>query len=269
MSHHALHPPVGSDASRNPAPIRDPRAKVFGIGLGRTGTTTLGESLRRLSFRHLGWAGGDGGLRRDLGLLALIDEPAFTGVLDRFDSADDYPLPLMYRRLATLYPTARFVLTTRNCPERWADSIISEFNRKKLNEGDNTWYEGDLYAPDRRARLIQRYETHLAAVREFFAGSPRLLEVCWERGDGWRELCGFLGLTVSQEPFPHVNKSQSEPPPEIVSRLIAENRHGKLFLYLQDRQDESLVQETRRILVSQLERKLATAGNPSTTGARS
>lgn len=231
-------------------------AKVFCIGLGRTGTTTFGECLQRLGSRHLGWIGGDGGLRRDLGLLARIDYTAFTGVLDRFDSADDYPLPLMYRRLAETYPAARFVLTTRLSAERWAESIIGEFNRKKLNEGDHTWYEGELYAPDRRARLVRRYEAHLAAVREFFAGSSRLLEVCWERGDGWRELCGFLGLAFPTEPFPHMNRAQAAPPLDVVRQLIEDKRHGKLFLYLQDRQDQSLTHEARRILLAQVERKL-------------
>jgi len=237
--------------------------KVFCIGLGRTGTTTFGNCMQRLGYRHLGWVGGDGGLRRDLGLLAMIDEQAFITYLDAFDSADDYPIPLWYARLAERYPSARFVLTTRASAGQWADSIIGEFNRKQSNEGDNLWYEGDLYAPDRRSRLLSRYDAHLAAVRAFFAGSPRLLEVCWERGDGWPELCGFLGLAVPMVPFPHTNKSRSTPPLEVVRTLIDGHRHGKLALYLQDQRDEALVSEARRILAPRIERKLATPGNPS------
>lgn len=269
MSQHASHPLGRNGGAASRAVFPALRDKVFCIGLGRTGTTTFGECMRRLGSRHLGWVGGDGGLRRDLGLLATVDEAAFGAYLDGFDSVDDYPIPLLYGRLAELYPAARFVLTMRASAARWAESIISEFNRKKSNEGDNTWYEGDLYAHDRRSRLERRYEAHLAAVRDFFAGSPRLLEVCWERGDGWRELCGFLGLPVPGEPFPHVNKSRSSPPLDMVRNLIDENRHGKLCLYLQDRQDESLFHEARKILAARIDRRLATPKNPSITGSPS
>lgn len=243
--------------------------KVFCIGLGRTGTTSFGACMQRLGRRHLGWSGGDGGLRRDLGLLAQIDYEAFVAVLDRFDSADDYPVPLLYRRLAETFPAARFVLTTRISAERWADSVVAEFNRKHLNEGDNTWYEGDLYAPDRRRRLARRYEAHLASVRAFFAGTPRLLEVCWERGDGWREVCGFLGVAAPEEPFPHANRAAPPEPLEFVRQTIADKRHGKLGLYLQDRDDEAARLEARRILISQVERKLTAAGERSCREGRS
>lgn len=240
----------------SPTTIHTLHGKVFCIGLGRTGTTTFAACMRRLGSRHLGWDGGNAGMRRDLGLLAAIDERAFLGYLDRFDSADDYPVPLMYRRLAEFYPDARFVLTMRLSPERWAASVISEFNRKNFNEGENTWYEGDLSAPDRESRLLKRYEAHLSAVREFFASSPRFLEVCWERGDGWAELCGFLGLSTPADPFPHFNRARSMLPPDFVRHLVQEKRHGKLALYLKDQKDESLVQETRRILISRLDHQL-------------
>ncbi len=250
---HASNVPYGSLTSVRASVAGE---KVFCIGLGRTGTTTFGECMGRLGRRHLGWSRGDGGLRRDLGLLAMIDYDAFTRFIDLFESADDYPIPLLYRQLADTYPTARFVLTTRLSAARWADSIIKEFNRKKMNEGDNTWYEGDLYAPDRRTRLVVRYDKHLDEVRQFFAGSNRFLEVCWEQGDGWEKICRFLGCSAPPGLFPHVNQSTTVSPAQAIQEMLAANRHGKLRLYLEENQDDSCIAEARGLLVGRLTRAL-------------
>ena len=52
---------------------------------------------------------------------------------------------------------------------------------------------------------MARYETHNANVFSYFAGRRDLLVVNWASGDGWRELCGFLGKDEPCEPFPHAN----------------------------------------------------------------
>jgi hypothetical protein len=31
--------------------------------------------------------------------------------------------------------------------------------------------------------------------------------VCWENGDGWKELANFLEKPVPDQPFPHINKT--------------------------------------------------------------
>ncbi len=59
---------------------------------------------------------------------------------------------------------------------------------------------------------LAEYERHNEAVREFFAGTDRLLEVCWEEGDGWPQLCGFLGVPVPDVPFPHSNPAGTHAP---------------------------------------------------------
>jgi hypothetical protein len=73
--------------------------KVFGVGLNKTGTTTLGVCLRSLGFRHVS-------CRRDL-LESFRNrnlERVFA-VADAHDSFADWPWPLMYGELATAFQT--------------------------------------------------------------------------------------------------------------------------------------------------------------------
>src|SRR5262249_49472209 len=61
---------------------------------------------------------------------------------------------------------------------------------------------------DERAHL-EMYENHIAQVTEWFKGSAdQLLRVCWERGDGWEEVCRFLDRPIPALPFPHDNRDE-------------------------------------------------------------
>jgi hypothetical protein len=50
---------------------------------------------------------------------------------------------------------------------------------------------------------------HAAAVRAHFARRPQdLLIMDLEAGDGWDELCPFLGCAAPRRPFPVKNRSR-------------------------------------------------------------
>ncbi len=176
-----------------------PRPKVFGIGLNKTGTSTLGDCLISLGYRHTsfspalleGWAGG------------RVDD--LFAVADRHDSAEDWPWPLAFRELDGRYPGSRFVLTRRRDAATWLDSLVAHAARHPGNRWRFLAY-GVREIRGHEAQLLDRYECHLATVRAHFADRPDdLLEVCWEEGHAWPELCGFLGEPVPDIPFPHAN----------------------------------------------------------------
>jgi len=56
---------------------------------------------------------------------------------------------------------------------------------------------------------LNLYKSHNERVRSFFRGNPNFVELCWEEGHGWEELCGFLGKKVPNTPFPKANISPS------------------------------------------------------------
>ncbi len=178
--------------------------KVFGIGMFRTGTTTLGTCLGKLGFRHQGYW-----YVTDYSTDELSDRlaDAWPTILERaghYDSFEDAPWLFLYRELDTAFPGSRFILTRRS-------------NSEKLAESERRWHIINGATEDSMPSsefFIGRYESHNAAVREYFADRPDdLLEICWEEGDGWEKLCEFLGVDVPRDrsgnilPVPRVNAS--------------------------------------------------------------
>jgi hypothetical protein len=183
--------------------------KVFGIGLNKTGTTSLRLACETLGLRHMS-------CRRDL-LVAVREgrlEDVFA-VVDAYDSFDDWPWPLIYRPLFERYRDSRFVLTVRASPERWLASL----KKHALHTDPVRHCRGLAYGHDypfgHEREHLAFYERHGEAVQRFFVerrAEDRLLTVCWETGDGWTELCPFLGSPVPDRPFPRANASEDRRP---------------------------------------------------------
>lgn len=174
--------------------------KVFGIGLNKTGTTTLGQCFKLLGYRHAPydrtllyrWHEGDPG-------------PAFA-IADKFDTFEDWPWPLMFRELDARYPSARFVLTERSSAQKWVDSLKNHSERSGTERVREIAY-GHAMPHGNEDELMARYEAHGRVVRQHFADRPdKLLVTCWEHSSRWDELCQFLGKDVPEAVFPHANQ---------------------------------------------------------------
>ena len=204
------------------------RAKVFIIGLGKTGTTSLGKALEVLGYRNKTFD-------PDLVMAYANGDPVtIDSVLARYDSFDDFPWPLMYREMSERFPDARFVLTVRSNPERWFQSLCQHAWRAPDGTYRRIGY-GVEQPQFHRRRMLAYYARHTEAVRSFFAEQPdRLLVMCVDGGDGWPELCRFLAKSVPQTRFIHTNKTPpfSLPRAAKLQRLVgyylrsAKNRIG-------------------------------------------
>lgn len=193
--------------------------KVFCIGLGKTGTSTFAECMTRLGFFHRTGPGTYGLLQLRAG-----NKETLLDLAGHYDSLDDYPWPFLYRELADRFPDARFVLTVRRDTDTWLRSLCRHYDRAgssleiRLAYGHSSPYE----EPEGLRRM---YEEHNEAVAEHFRGTERLRILNWDRGDGWSDLCGFLGLPVPSSPFPHRNAATTKDPNRTLERLV---RKGKL-----------------------------------------
>jgi Sulfotransferase domain len=182
------------------------KPKVIGLGFHKTGTATLGSCLRLLGYNHIS-------VSREAFLLYQASEiPALLKLMEYFDSFENWPWPFIYREAFERFPDSRFILTTRRNEDVWFDSLSRHVRR---GAGDGFKFRKYIYGyenPDDNRQLhINKYLKHNQDVRDFFAGkSGSFLEVCWEAGHGWKELCEFLQKDVPDAPFPHSNRDSSK-----------------------------------------------------------
>jgi len=175
--------------------------KIFGVGLNKTGTTTLGACMRHWGLHHMPFH------PEPFDLWLQEDWPSLFKWADPLDSLADWPWALIWEPLDRQYPGSKFILTRRRDSLTWFQSLC--FHAEMTGP---THYREAVYGyampHEHKAEHLAYYEAHLAAVRSYFADRPAdLLEVCWEEGDGWDELAEFLGFDSPEIPFPHENKS--------------------------------------------------------------
>jgi hypothetical protein len=184
-------------------------SKVFCIGFHKTGTSSLGAALELLGHR----VGGPFGVRDPKIAERALDDAIAR--LERFDAVQDNPWPLLFRELDDRYPGAKFVLTVR--PEdEWLDSVVAQFGGTTTPMREWIYGSGDPVGHESAYR--ERYRRHNEAVEAHFAGRDEdLLVMRLDQGEGWSQLCPFLGLEEPSTPFPHANRGS--PARRTVNRL--------------------------------------------------
>lgn len=175
---------------------------VFCIGLNKTGTRSLHDALQVLGLSSLHW----GGPERGPQIRALVEAAAREGrpLLEQIDDVDAYSdilaLSTNFDLLDEQYPGSKFILTVRS-GEAWLDSrrrhVEANIERKERGE-----YAGAFLTIDPDAWAAEM-DDHVTRARSHFTDRPNdLLVMDIAAGDGWAQLCPFLGRPVPNEPFP-------------------------------------------------------------------
>lgn len=181
--------------------------KVFGIGMFKTGTTSL-----KLAFQGLGFVT-DGAYRPLLPTLSPLfdlDRNPFEHLMDDLEALStqaqafcDSPWLFLYKEMDVLYPNSKFILTLRHDPAALATSEINMW-RSHLSH----WWKRETGRDVNEAMFIDRYFKHNQQIRDYFSGREDLLEICIETEEKpWERICNFLGIDeIPNQDFPHVNK---------------------------------------------------------------
>lgn len=199
-----------------PAETAKPRPKVFGIGLSKTGTTSLTEALRLLGYDAVHWT--RNGQR-------VLGWPEFFHA----EAATDTPCSAQFESLYHTFEESKFIYTVRDTSS-WRESIREHFGMESPQEFRSLWREKDFWEGNFGWRwynslrwvqvhecLYAQHDTWEAAydafdhrVRRFFEDKPddRLLVMNIPDGDGWHELCTFLGHEIPDQPFPHAGRTK-------------------------------------------------------------
>lgn len=205
------------------------KRKTFCIGLNKTGTTSLNKAMRELGYVI-------GNQHKGEKLLYAWAERDFKKIIHHCYSAQffqDIPfsLPYTYISLDQAFPESKFILTIRDSPEDWYNSLTAFHaklwgkNRRIPTKEDlkNSYYgkkgwpwianrliyntpERDLY---NKIQLIDYYNQHNNNVIEYFrhrAGDLLILNVGDQKA--YSKLCEFLDIENEEKEFPWENKTQ-------------------------------------------------------------
>jgi Sulfotransferase domain len=166
--------------------------KIFGIGLAKTGTTSVSAalnilgipSLHNYTFFHQ---------RSAAEIVDLLPVSPF----DRYDAFFDWPHPLgIFEKVAAAIPDSRFILTTRE-EEEWLQSCLIHVLHTRVTRQEG-WAHIDTVTLEREHELL------IVRALEWGKWNPGRLLV-FDVKEGWGPLCKFLGKHVPEMPFPSEN----------------------------------------------------------------
>jgi Sulfotransferase domain len=193
--------------------MNSPESKVFGIGLSKTGTSSLDRALNELEIRSIHFPCDR----------TTHDELAAgnyrLSILQKYQAATDIPIAPFYAQLDAAYPNSRFILTVRDV-DSWLHSVRKHWDFMwRWAENDRNFCEFIMFISAcaygvhryQRDRFIYVYHRHLYEVRDYFQNRPNdllILNIC--SGDGWEQLCPFLDVPVPNRPFPYANRSEEK-----------------------------------------------------------
>ena len=178
------------------------RSKVFGIGLSKTGTTSLAQALQILGYRTKDNMGVTKYAAGDLSCLDL-------SMVEVFDALTDTPIPSFYRELDAKFPGSKFILTVRDSPG-WLTSCRKQFTQRlaeKQTDAHRRLFV-DLYGTEvfDEALFANGYERFVKGVNDYFKDRQHdLLAINVTDGEGWDKLCPFLGRPEPDVIFPKAN----------------------------------------------------------------
>jgi hypothetical protein len=185
--------------------------KIFGIGLSKTGTTSLAMGLKKLGYRTVHWASDS------LTFRELVAGKYRLSILENHEAILDTPIPALYPQFDAVYPGSKFILTVRQV-DSWIDSMRRhrELQESREQARDDRVVSmtfrhfsrlvtyGVIDFNEERYRYV--YNSHLREVERYFRERPEdllVLDVC--AGQGWEKLCSFLGKPLPTGAFPASN----------------------------------------------------------------
>lgn len=174
--------------------------KVFGIGLSRTGTTSLAKALALLGYKSIHARG--------------------LHHIEMYEASTDVPVAARYRQLDKRYPNSRFILTVRDM-DSWLESCrqhyegYNPFELRNFKQAvEYAFCRGVLYGIEGFDPDVFKvaYHRFVDGVHEYFKDrSHDLLELNIVAGEGFEKLCPFLGKSALDTPFPKSNESKPLP----------------------------------------------------------
>ena len=178
--------------------------KIFGIGLNKTGTTSLGHYFQNMGYlSYCNWTA-------KMLRMALNNDPEMYEIIDKFDVFQDWPWPIIYKRLYNKYSDAKFILTLRNTPEEWFISFCNHSHKMGRQITRKIIYGYDYPSEENKKEHIEFYNNHNNDVIEFFKNKKnkkdKLLILKTNDINKEQKICDFIKIPYNNIKYPHSNK---------------------------------------------------------------
>ena len=203
--------------------------RVLGVGLSRTGTSTLHRALEILGLKSIHF---DTNRLNDV-LAGVTPNPDFRRY-DDIDAVTDIPSAYFFNELLEAYPECKAILTIRDINTWWKSMAYHSNIQSPISKKGLIYYTSRVLGLKRQSAtsneeaydlfriLMRNYVYGSIVAREFLykkkyiehnnrvmatVPAKRLLIIDITAGEGWDKICHFLGMPIPSEIFPHENKS--------------------------------------------------------------
>lgn len=201
--------------SPDPIELKPIPTRIFGIGMQKTGTTSLHHAFQHLGLDSWHWKSN----REAWRIYREMMDLGRSNLLEHSYALCDNPCPMLYQKLDKAYPNSKFILTTLS-DEKWLAAVECLFDPKRNPFFDwnkqpfSNRIHSALYGrcDFDRGTMLARYHQHNRSVLDYFSLRPDdLLIMNMNELDSrqcWEKLCGFLGKPIPSIPYPHAHKDQ-------------------------------------------------------------
>ena len=212
--------------------LKKEKAKIFCIGLNKTGTTSLEKALESFGYQM-------GDQTKAEFLLKDWHQRNFNAIIKfckKAEAFQDIPfsLPYTYMFLDQYFKDAKFILTVRDSSDQWYNSITKYHAKLWSKDKITTPTEEELKSANYRYRgwayeaikymfnttnknlydkesLIKYYDNHNYQVQRYFESFPeKLLVINVSKPEDYQALCNFLDKTPQGNNFPWENKTKNK-----------------------------------------------------------
>jgi hypothetical protein len=169
------------------------KCKVFCIGYGKTGNTSLCKALNILGYRSVQWLFGALGEEPKEGWIQYIKKCNYDAFVDAPFGSDDF-----YIKLNESFPDSKFILTIRD-KSSFAKSYLNYFKGSPWEVKNN----------EELLTIVKKYDERNRQIIQYFKNdSSKLLVMNIIDGDGWIKLCDFLDKPIPKKQFPYKNRGR-------------------------------------------------------------
>lgn len=200
------------------------KQKVFVIGMNKTGTTSLEYALKEQGYI----------LGRQRTAELLLDDL----IIGNYDSLinfcktaeafQDFPfsVPGVYKKIHEAFPNSKFILSHRDTPEQWFNSLVN-FHSKIWGNGKiptdkilkqtsyvylgYPWKSMQFLFGNKiydKSKYCEIYQNHISDVTKFFdSRTDQLLMLNVANEDSYTKFCHFLNLVPMHSSFGWLNKT--------------------------------------------------------------